>query len=237
MHDQELIADCHGSPRFADLSVTYLFVGPRPTDGVADDVKMVVARDWTPNYEHLPQFYDFTGWWVLADSDLVESEYLICLQDDMKVVSPNLDVRCVRMLQERGPIGFTAGHRSAGNWMLMIDGFAATFKAGMALRGIDVDTFPDFEEWPTTQGTAWRTDDFKEFMAWFEPLFDLWTGNVWAGHLAERSMWAWMMSRGHPSKILPNVIWHQALDRHGTGALMSGSYNVYHERAATFGHA
>jgi hypothetical protein len=28
---------------------------------------------------------------------------------------------------------------------------------------------------------------------------------------------------------------HEALDRHGTGALMNGSFNTYHERARTFG--
>jgi hypothetical protein len=119
--------------------------------------------------------------------------------------------------------------------MLGIDGFAATFNAGIESVGGDPSSFPAFEEWPTTQGSAWRRHDMEAFMEWFEPLFERWAPNVWAGHLAERSPWAWMMASDLPARFLRGVISHEAMDRHGTGALMSGSFTVYHERAQTFG--
>lgn len=236
IHDQDLLLEREEEGRFAGLSRTWLFVGRRPVDWVPHNVKLHVSRDWSPNYERYPAFYDFTGWWTASFPTVIRAEHVICLQDDMTVLDERLADRCAALLGAApGPVAFTAGHYSARNWMLMINGFAEAFNAGMAAVGVDVGAFPAFEEWPTTQGTAWRTEDLRAFMAWFEPLFTVWADDVWAGHLAERSMWAWMMSRGCPARFLPNVISHEARDLHGTGALMAGMADVHAARAATFG--
>lgn len=236
VHDQDLLLECERSGQFDVVSHTYLFVGPRPVDRIPADVKVVVARDHLPNFEHYPSFYDFTGWYALARHNLIAAEHVILVQYDMKVNDPAVGERCAKLLDAApGPVAFTAGHRLADNWMLLIPGFHATYDRGMARLGVDQTTWPFFNEWPCTQGTAWRADEFRRFMLWLEPLFDYWHDDLWAGHLMERTVKAWCAHHGIAEQYLGGVITHENRDCHGTCALMGGRTDDYHQRAATFG--
>lgn len=236
IHDQDILLECERSGRFADVSHTYGFVGPRPVDRIPADVKMVVARDYTPNVEQWPSYYDFTLWYVLTAHDLIDADQIICLQYDMRINDTAIADRCSKLLDaEPGPIAFTAGHNLADNWMLLIPGFRETFDAGMSQLGVDQNQWPFFNEWPCTQGTAWRTDTFHTFMRWIEPLFELWQSNLWAGHLMERTVKAWCAHHGIPEQYLGGVITHENQDCHGTCSLMAGRVDDYRARAATFG--
>lgn len=236
VHDEALIGECEAAGRFGNLRRTYVFVGPRAARG-RPNPRVVIARNYVPNVEQWPQFYDFTGWFALAKHGLIRSKQILTMQYDMIVHdAPTLAAQATDMLAAApGPVAFVPGHRSAGNWMLMIPGFEETFNGGMATVGVDPGMFPPFEEWPSTQGMAWRRDDLVEFMGWFEPLFEVWQGDVWAGHLAERSVWAWMMSTGRGPRFLPGLVAHEGRDLHGTCALMAGYHDVWAERSATFG--
>lgn len=236
VHDQDLLLDCETAGRFDALSHTWLFVGPRPVDRVPPDVKVVAARDYHPNVEHLPAFYDFTGWYALVAHQLIDADTVITLQYDMRVARPDLAGTCEAMLASQdGMIAFTAGHRLAHNWMLLIPGFEDAYRRGIARLDVNPLTWPDFNEWPSTQGMAWRTVDLERYMRWFEPLFAEWADEVWAGHLAERTVKAWCVEHGGPERYLPSVISHEACDVHGTGALMRGDLALHADRAATFG--
>ena len=237
VHDQDLLLECERTQQFAQLSsYTYLFVGHRPVDRVPDHVKIIVCRDYEPNIEHWPQLYDFTGWYVLAKHRLIKAQYVICLQYDMHIIHPRLEQRCADWLWDSpGIIAFTAGHRLAGNFMLNIAGFEALYSAGLSLKHMNMDTWPDFNEWPSTQGAAWRWNVLIEYMEWLEPMFELFAPNVWAGHLLERTVKAYSV-RTTPEQYMPNVINHKALDCHGTGALMAGNRATYESRNAEFMH-
>lgn len=234
VHDADIVRRCEEEERFGSLGERhYLFVGQRP---VGQEIgPTVIPRRLIDNLEHLPQFYDFTGWWALARHRLIVRPNVMLLQYDMHVASPTLEADVDAMLTEAsGPVAFTAGHNLAGNYMLMIDGFERTFRDGMATIGVDPASWPEFNEWPTTQGMAWRTEEFYDFMMWFRPLFDVFADNRYAGHLAERCVKAWCVTRGVEPRYLPGVIGHEAKDCHGTGALMAGNIAVYEERARTF---
>lgn len=235
VHDQDLLLECERSGQFAQLSShTYLFVGHRPVDRIPADVKVIVARDYEPNMEHLPQFYDYTGWHVLAKHKLIKARYAIFLQYDMHINDEQLEVSCVARLAKRpGMIAFTAGHRLANNFMLLIPGFEADYRRGLAVKGVNMDAWPDFNEWPSTQGTAWRTELFNHYMGWFEPLFDVFAPSVWAGHLAERCVKAFS-AISYKEQYLVGAITHHAQDCHGTGALMRGDHGLYESRNAEF---
>jgi len=235
IHDQDLLLACEAAGQFDAFSKhTYLFVGPRPVDRIPFDVDVIVARRFHPNKEKMPQFYDFTGWWTLMHHELVEADNVVFLQYDMTVTQPAIERRIVNSLsRDPGMVAFTAGYFGP-NWMLTVPGFAQTYRAGLATRGVNPDDFPPFNPWPSTQGTAWRTEEFYRYMAWFEPMFDVFAGHVLAGHLAERTVKAWSVLN-HEEHYMPGVIHHQALDAHGTSALMAGKHKVYQERAGTFG--
>lgn len=241
VHDGELIRHCEDTGQFRELSnYSYLYVGRRPITKdviISSNARVIHARLMNPNYEDMPHFYDFTGWWAMAHHWLFRSKYIITLQYDMHItgVIP-LEERCIELLDaDRGPVAFTAGHNEANNFMLLINGFRETYERAMAERGVFPQTWPYFNEWPSTQGMAWRVSEFTQFMRWFKPFFDLWKDEVWAGHLAERTVKAWTMVRGAPERYLVGAIRHEARDCHGTGALMAGNVALHSERAASFG--
>jgi hypothetical protein len=232
VHDQDLIAACEADGRFAELpDVGYLFVGPRPVENLPLGAGILVARDYEPNVEHLPHFYDLTGWHVLARH--ASADHLICVQYDMRPAIPDLAERAVEQLADVPVVAFTpAGY--GPNWMLLVDGFEQAWRRGMAAVGADPDRWPPFETWPTTAGTAWRREAFVEFLAWFEPLFAAWAGELWAGHLAERSLHAWLCETGRKPGYLAGAIEHGRADIHGTAALMRGERDVYEARDRAF---
>ena len=234
VHDQDLVLESEASGQFAALTnVVYLFVGPRPVDRIPAGVEMIVARDYTPNHEDLPQFYDFTGWSVLTRHNLIDADHMICLQYDMAVTDPQIENRCTQLLdQAPGMVAFTAGHKGP-NWMLHIPGFEQAFRQGLAAKSIDFDQLPDFGPFPSTQGTAWRRDTLTEYMEWFDPLFTVFAPEVFAGHLAERTVKVFS-TLTYPEQYLTGVISHAAADCHGTGALMCGNRSLYEARNASF---
>lgn len=235
IHDQDLVLNAETTGQFDDLSHTYLFVGYGPVDKIRDEVNVIVCRDHEPNYEHWPQFYDFTGWWVLADHGLLDGvDNMICLQYDMRVLMPDLEARVEAMLTEPdGMIAFNAGYYGP-NWMLMIQGFEQAYRAGLARVGVNPDDFHPFNEWPCTQGTAWRAKTMIDYMHWFEPMFEAFHTNIWAGHLSERTVKAYLAANGVAEQYLLGAVWHAAADMHGTGALMGGNLALYQERNAKF---
>lgn len=237
VHDQDILLECERSGQFEGFQRTYLFVGPRPVDRIPTGMPIIVARDHTPNVEQWPQFYDFTGWWAACHHGLIEADRVVCVQYDMLIADPSIVKRVDEHLDDPtvGMVAFTAGHNLASNWMLLLQGFRETFDAAMSTLGVNQDEWPFFNEWPCTQGTAWRTEDLTAFMAWITPLFELWQSDVWAGHLMERTVKPWTMHTGRPEAYLPGVITHLNKDCHGTCALMGGRTGEYVEKSSTFG--
>lgn len=236
IHDQDLVLECERSGQFDAIDHTYLFVGPRPVDRIPGYVKLVLAREHENNFEHYPQFYDFTGWHVLAAHDLIDADHIITLQYDMQIVDATIGDRCTILLDTGpGPIAFTVVPYLAAAWMLRMAGFKETYDTGLARLGVDQATWPPFDQWPCTQGMAWRTDEFVRCMHWIEPLFEVWHDNLWAGHLMERTVKAWCAIHDITEHYLTGVIHHLASDCHGTCALMAGSSDVHAERSAIFG--
>jgi hypothetical protein len=244
IHDQVLIDQCEAERRFANVEpYNYLFVGPRPFNVAGPGLPtgshpVFPARWFQPNFEHLPQFYDFTGWWALTHHVERQNlpDNLICLQYDHQVNSATLMLQLPPILAVNPMVAFVAGHRDAGNFLLHIGGFEDAYRAGLDHIGApSLDDWPAFNEWPSTQGTAWRTEALVEFMEWVTPLFDFWADNVWAGHLMERMPKAWLVATGQREAYLHGAVTHEGKDSHGTCHLMAGDTTTFHQRNATFG--
>lgn len=232
IHDQDLVLASEASGQFDRLSHTYLFVGRKPVDRLPVDLKVIVCREYEPNYEYLPQFYDFTGWYVLARHGLL-ADHAIMLQYDMYIIDPDIEAKVDALLNAApGMVAFNAGYWGP-NWMLGLPEFEATYRRGLLVHNIHQEHFPSFNEWPSTQGTAWRRETLEAFMAWFEPMFEIFKDHIFAGHLAERTVKAWHVVN-FPEQYLLGMIAHNAADIHGTGALMGGNLNVYLARNAAF---
>jgi hypothetical protein len=232
IHTQALIEQCEAARQFAAFdNVTYLLVGQRPYDSNRSDV--IVPRTLSPNREHLPQFYDFTGWWALCRHYLIDADRVVMQQYDMHTVDPQIQTKCEALLDTPGVVAMTVGYKRP-SWTPRLAGFASTFERGIATRGLTMADVEPVNKWPSTQGTAWRTEDLVAFMEWFEPMWDVFAGHTFAGHLAERSVQAWHVACGYQPKYLRGVMSHAAADCHGTGALMAGQRQIYETRNAEF---
>ena len=89
--------------------------------------------------------------------------------------------------------------------------------------------------WPSTQGTAWRTADFNRFMLWFEPAFNVFKDELFAGHLAERMIQPYLMATDQSFASLEGLVQHQSLDCHGTKDIGMGNMQSFHDKSLTFG--
>jgi hypothetical protein len=235
VHDSTIVAECENSGRFNSVSHTYLFVGPRTVD-VADNIKIIVCKDIQPNYEHLPHFYDFTGWFVLGKYELFSTDNAIFLQYDHLINSENLEAQTESALGDDHMIGYAPAGPEL--WTLQLPNFYERQLQGIKACGDDWEkllTEVPFTIWPTTQGTAWRTKEFCQFMKWFEPAFESFRDHTFAGHLAERMIQPFLMANGMTAGYLPGLISHESLDCHGTKDLILGNMDSYNQKTSTFG--
>lgn len=235
IHDSTLIHNCENTGRFASISHTYLFVGPKPVYE-CDGLKVIVCRDHSPNYEYLPHFYDFTGWFVLAKHSLINSDYAIFLQYDHSLIVDDIEAKTIDALQRHEMVGYSPA--GPGLWTLALPNFYERQLEGIKACGNDWEALvasTPFTVWPTTQGIAWRTSEFREFMNWFEPAFESFKDHTFAGHLAERMIQPFLMATGMTAGFLPGSVSHESLDCHGTKDLILGNIDSYNQKVSTFG--
>ena len=233
IHDQDLVLSCEADGRFDPLSHTYLFVGPRPVERLPKGLKVVVCRDFEPNFERFPNFYDFTGWYVLAKHDLLTTRHVIMVQYDHRLIEPRAGEMCAEALSaDPGMVAFVTADQT--NWMLKVPGFESTFRRTALACGTDsaaLEAAKPVSVWPTTQGTAWRSSYLELFMAWFTPAFGALENHQLAGHLAERMLHVYTMLT-YPAQVLPGLFHHDSLDCHGTKDLFMGNLASYNEKNA-----
>jgi len=237
IHDQDLVLECISSGQFKDLDPTYLFVGNRPVDRIPSDVKIVICRDYSPNYEHFPNLYDFTGWYVLVKHNLIKAPYVTLIQYDHVVLDPNaLDVVESLCNQDPGVIAFVTAWFDPTNWLLQVSNFSQMFQEASLACGVDMHSLVQnkpFSTWPTTQGTAWRTECFEDFIKFVEPSFGILGAEPFGGHAAERLLQVYCLLT-HPAQRGDNLFLHQSKDVHGTGAYMRGDIATYQVRNNEF---
>lgn len=235
VHDSSIIMQCESEGRFAGLDRVYLFVGPRMVD-VPSNIPVIRCLDYQPNYEHLPQFYDFTGWFILAKHNLLDSDKAIFLQYDHLVTDPNIEERIAILLEEHPMVSCHAASREW--WTLDIPNFYEVHIRGIEACGENWSLLMQqnpFEVWPSTQGTAWRTSEFVQFMLWFEPAFEIFKTHLYAGHLAERMIQPFLMANSWVAGYLDGGVFHESLDCHGTRDLSLGNVEGFSKKQSIFG--
>lgn len=235
IHSEELVIECYNSERFKYLSnVVYLCVGNRSFNNLPDDIPAIICKNYEPNWEQYPSFYDFTGWACLAEHKLIKTPYAIMLQYDHAVTNMALELPAIELLgRVPSMVGLVAAQFNP-YWILNVPGFKGAFiKASKACGGPHPDAVVDGGIWPTTQGTAWSRDFLYGFMEWFKPTFEAVKDEVFAGHVAERMVKLYTAVTLPPHFLLGRVI-HQAKDSHGTGSLMSGNKEEYELKSKKF---
>lgn len=235
IHDSALIDACERASTFGQIDHTYLFVGPRPVCHETD-AKVIVCRDYVPNYEHLPQFYDFTGWFVLAKNNLVTADTVVMLQYDHRIIVDDFVAQCEAAIQGFPVVAFVPAPYPM--WTLGVDGFYDQQMRALSAYGLNWQKMLSerpIELWPSTQGTIWTKQFFVDFMNWFEPCFGFFHKHPFAGHLAERMIQPYLMTQKLNAGYLLGVVQHDSLDCHGTRELSMGNMAEYSAKASTFG--
>lgn len=235
IHSSDLIRECEETGRFDSVSHTYLFVGPKKVE-YPKDLKVIVARDYLPNYEHLPHFYDFTGWFVLAKHDLIQSENAMFLQYDHRISNSNIAELTVDALHSCEQVSYVS---SGPEWFtLAMGGFKEKQMEGFEACGVNwgaLSAQKPISTWPTTQGASWNSAKFCEMMLWFEPAFNVFKDHDFAGHLAERMIPVFLMQNDYRTTFMPEMVVHESLDCHGTRDLSFGNIEAFSQKALEFG--
>lgn len=227
IHDQDILLDLEGRGVFnGPVPYTYLFVGQKPVDKVTTLPNLIVCRDFTPNFERYPHFYDFTGWYVLAANKLIQDEEVLFLQYDM-TVAPELAGEVSQRLQTSPLVSLFGATK--GMYQLGFQGMEEM----MSTVDVTMDDIP--EVWPTTQGTGWKTAQFYEFMEWFEPLFEILAPYQYCGHLAERALTAYCVKASVEVGYVVGLNGHESKDCHGTCDLLGGRVDSFEAKAQVFG--
>lgn len=238
-HNQDLIEECETQGKYNILkSYKWLFVGNGPIDKLTPEwrERTIVVREYEPNFEHYPHFYDFTAWWVLYKHNLVKSPYMISLQYDMTVLRLGLEEAVLEHLKPNPTmLAFTP----AGRYHFVMHDLIPAYNLAMAtVNSPDIDSLtPGFETWPTTQGTAWSTECFYKFMEWFEPLFEALKDDVWCGHIAERMVYVFLANHQLQANYMTGWVQHYSCNVHGTAKLWGQGrikFNDEQERATFF---
>lgn len=235
IHDSALIEKCEEEGHFSHISHTYLFVGPREVR-VSDNVKVIVSRDYSPNYEQYPHFYDFTGWFVLANNNLIKTDNAIFLQYDHVDIHSDIETVTESALKKTPMVSFVPA--SSYYFTLDMPNFYKKQIEAVWACGFDLPTLikqKPFAVWPSTQGTAWETSEFNKFMKWFEPAFDVLKDELYAGHLAERMVHTYLMCTDQTFIPIEGMVRHQSLDSHGTMAHSAGNFESFNSKSLTFG--
>ena len=224
VHNQDILLNCEATNQFGSLSsYKYLFVGYRPVDKLDPSLlaKTVLCREFIPNYEKYPHFYDFTGWNILWKNNLVEAKNVILLQYDMYILTPQIEEITLDFLNSAP--GMLGNYWASKPMWLMSQSYEALSLA-LSAKGYDINQVANmFEDgWPSTQGTAWTTEHFYGFMEWFEPLFEIIKDYVFCGHAAERLANAYAVISGLARHNFPGAINHRFGNTHGTTALWQG---------------
>ena len=155
---------------------------------------------------------------------------------DHMVTNKNIAIDTIEALKNNDVISYVGG--SSAFWWLAVEGFSETQSNGLIECGMPAEsaqTYAPSSDWLTTQGIAWRTEHFNNMISWFEPAFESFKNHLFAGHLAERMVQIYASSRLLNYGILPNQVFHESLDCHGTRDLTFGAMDSYNQKVSTFG--
>lgn len=218
VHNQDLIKNFEQKGKYKALNYKYLFVGKGDVSQLSEEElsKTIVIRDYEGNFEHYPHFYDFTAWHVLWKHRLIDTPYFVSIQYDFTVTNEKAEDIILGKLQAcESPLGMLEVPHFLYLLQDLIPGIAEAFKA----KGLGPEFTREFATWPCSQGTAWPTEIFYEFMEWFEPLFEVLKDHVWCGHVAERMIWAFMQAKNLPPHYAPGLFHHESKNVHGTSSM------------------
>lgn len=236
VHDQNTLYNAEQNGTFDSMPhVVWLFLGPKLCFMSHEGKYPIIrAMDFEPDARNL---YDFSGFQVLVKHNLIRTKYSVFLQYDHEVVgegdllAPIVD----KLNSNLGMVTFVPAGYDPVNWMLSVPGFNEAFHRATRACGLDGDwSNLQVAWWPTTQGHAWRSSLFYNFINWASPGLEAVKDEQYAGHIAERLLTVYC-SFTHPAQVLTGLFQHNSADVHGTGALMSGDVSTFEQRNAVFG--
>lgn len=214
-------------------NVVYLHLGPRPLTVGTYGTEIIRCMDYEPDYRNL---YDFSGFNVLVKHNLIRTPYVNFLQYDHTVEA--LDPETVildRLKTNLGMLAFVPAGYDPNNWMLTVPDFHAKFHEALRACGETGDwTHLSLAWWPSTQGHAWRSTYFYNFINWVAPAIPVLADYQFGGHAIERMLTVFCQ-RTHPAQVEGGLFVHVSADAHGTGALMRGQLDVFQQRDSVFG--
>lgn len=227
VHNQQLVLDCEIQKTFSHLQhYKYVFLGKNGVsklESLGD--RVIVARNLPTNIEQHPLLVAFTGWYALAENNIIQSKHVALLEYDV-TVTPTFEFNVEDVCARRAPcmVGFRA-------YALKSDIFfnATPLLIPVLKQVYDIDVVALIDEyvkrtgknaWASSSNMAMDTETFKQFVKWFMPIAEAVKEDPMGAHMQERCFRVWCIVNKVPMFMLPHVLEHAQKKSHHIEALV-----------------
>ncbi len=223
-HDQDIILDYESNGKFNHLTkYKYIFLGNRDTNKVENNDKVIIAKNLSYNIEEYPNINSFTGWYALWKNNLITTPYVNLFEYDI-VLNKQFDQIVSKFIYDKNKLlGYIPTQCSNYHFIDNKQWVEELFNSIKKVYRIDLERTirqqmnksPNML-WSSTSNTTMDVSFFKEYMTWFEPLFNEIKHSLTAGHAHERSITFFGLLKKEHVVILNNILKHYQLNSHGT---------------------
>jgi len=224
VHKQNIVLAFEKEKKFLHIKkYRYIFVGQGDVSEIKNIKNLIVARSYKDNIEDYKYFADYTGWYALVKNDVLTSSYIASLQYDTSIADDFENETVAYIKQYPGHvIGYIPSSMSDG-YFLYPECSEPLRQSILNVYGLDiyplikkyVSESTDFR-WQTSLCVAMPSEILRQFVLWFEPLFEEMKNFTGAGHAVERAIKIFCIIHRIPSVYLEGIAQHFQLNSHGT---------------------
>lgn len=224
IHDQDYLLDFEKKNKLGNLySYKYVFLGNRPTDKIKNLDNVIIARNLEYNIEQYPKLTSYTGWYALWKNNLITKKYVNLFEYDV-IFNENIEQYLHRFRYEHfDMVGYVPV--SMMNFHFIQNERWVEHIIPSIKKHYGIDIYNVFNTiisqnpnsiWSSTSNTTFKTEVFKKYMKWFEPIFEDVKLTETAGHAHERSLTFFSTLNKKNFVITENLLKHFQLDSHST---------------------
>jgi len=234
-HTQEIILDCIHKNRFSTIeNLKYVFLSLNDSSKIENMNNVIICKNYDDNLEHYPKLTSFTGWYILAKHDLINTEYVNLFEYDVNLmnqfeqkldekISQNSDfVGYVPMLIE-DPVYVKAGN--------LINELINSIKNKIKIDIIElINSQPPFSLWSSSSNSTWKKDLFINYVNWFYQFIEDIVVSQYCGHMHERSISFYLLIQKISPHFINNCLTHHQCNSHETSGFAPGRFDLIYPK-------
>lgn len=223
IHDQEILIDFIRKNRFEDLAgFKYIFLGGRDYSKISHLSNLIVARNLEINIEEYPKLTSFTGWYALIKNKLINSEYVNLFEYDINFIPEFYEINKEMVKKDFDFIGYFPMSIFDVVYLKQTQYSDKLIESIYKKTKVDIKSVIEnskITQWSSSSNSTWKTSILNNYVEWFEQFVDDIKNNQYCGHMHERSLSFFYISKNLKVFLAKNLMTHVQLNSHGTSPL------------------